>query len=175
MDIYYRGDEVKFSLKIEAPGFSMDDDDFDVMVKSGNSSVKGYKNAESGTTQDLVIFKETSLPAGSYRCNLSAIQAGGSKAYEILSNGEIWLVDTTNSLVDEETGVCDAYIVGDGNTAASGLKVMPGTGWFAIVDTSKLLPGTMRVVSTAYIVDAHANDGVRNDIQVAQLAKLVEP
>lgn len=175
MDNYYRGDEVKFALNIVAPGFSMDDDDFELVVKSGNTSVKGYKNAESGTSPDLIVFQETSLPTkAAVRCNLSAIQMGGARANDIIENGEIWLVSTTNSLVGDGEGECDAYIVGDGETMARDLKVVSGKGWFAIVDTSKLAVGTMRVISTAHIVDVHANDGVRNDISVATLGKLME-
>lgn len=57
-------------------------------------------------------------------CNLAAIQTGGSKADTVLANGEIWLVDTTNATkVNDGTGVYDAYIKGDGNTAAKNLTV----------------------------------------------------
>ena len=56
---YYKGDEIKFAINIEAPGFSMDDDDFDIEVKSGNTSVKGYKDASKSQDTAVVIFKET--------------------------------------------------------------------------------------------------------------------
>lgn len=56
-------------------------------------------------------------------CNLDAIQTGGSKADAVLANGEIWLVDTTNATKVNGTGVYDAYIKGDGNTAAKNLTV----------------------------------------------------
>lgn len=56
-------------------------------------------------------------------CNLQAIQSGGSKADYPIPNGEVWMVDTTNSLKTNGTGKYDSYIVGDGITAASELVV----------------------------------------------------
>jgi hypothetical protein len=58
-----------------------------------------------------------------FRCNLRAIQTGGSKANTILAADEVWLVDTTNSLTNSLSGNCDAYIVGDGSKKASALEV----------------------------------------------------
>lgn len=128
MPNFYKGDEIKFAITLEAPGFDMDTDDFDIEVKSVNTSVKGYKTPPAGTSvQGLVIFKETPEP-----------QDGGE---------------------GEE---------GDGETTPAGQ-------WYAIVDTSTLAIGTMRVVATAHIVDANANDGVRNNIDVKQLGKLLDP
>ena len=58
------------------------------------------------------------------RCNLRAIQEGGSQANTILALGEIWLVDSTDSTKGTNGyGKYDKYIVGDGITAASGLVV----------------------------------------------------
>lgn len=58
------------------------------------------------------------------RCNLLAIQSGGSKASEVLADGEIWLVDSTNANKGADGfGLYDSYIVGDGTTAASSLTV----------------------------------------------------
>jgi hypothetical protein len=124
---YYKGDEIKFAINLEAPGFSMDTDDFDVDVKSGNTSVKGYKSAGSETSTDVVIFKETTT-------------------------------------VQPETE--------DGEEPAEPVTVNT---WYAIVDTKSLAVGTMRMIATAHIVDANANDGVRDDISVVTLGKLIEP
>lgn len=60
-----------------------------------------------------------------YRCNLAAIQTGGSKASTVLANGEVWLVDSTNSLTAGFSGNCDFYIMGDGTKSASALEVKP--------------------------------------------------
>ena len=60
----------------------------------------------------------------SNRCNLRAIQNGGSLASDILGYREIWLVDTTNSDKGKfGFGVYDSYIIGDGETPASQLEV----------------------------------------------------
>ena len=58
-----------------------------------------------------------------FRCNLASIQSGGSKASVVLSADEVWLIDTTNSLTAGYSGECDAYIVGDGATAAGSLTL----------------------------------------------------
>lgn len=123
---YYKGDEIKFAIKLEAPGFSMDEDDFDIEVKSGTTSVKGYKGSGSESSTDVVIFKETT---------------------------------TTQPETQEGEEPADPVTV---NT------------WYCIVDTSSLALADMRVIATAYIVDANANDGVRKNIAVQKLGKLVE-
>jgi len=123
---YYKGDEIKFAIRLEAPGFSLDDDDFDIEVKSGNTSIKGYKDASKSQDTDVVIFKETET-------------------------------------VQPETP--------EGEEPAEPVTVNT---WYAIVDTSKLAISSMRVIATAYIVDANANDGVRKNIAVETLGKLVE-
>lgn len=64
--------------------------------------------------------------------NLQAIQTvaqnsnltqDGSKASTVLANGEIWLIDTTNSKSGNGDGKYDSYIVGDDTTIASELVV----------------------------------------------------
>lgn len=58
------------------------------------------------------------------RCNLQAVQAGGSKATVVLTDGEVWLVDTANSNKGEDGyGKYDGYIVGNGTTPAVNLIV----------------------------------------------------
>lgn len=129
MNTFYKGDEIKFAIDIKAPGFSMDDDDFEVEVKCGSTSIKGSK---AQPTLGLRIFKET----------------GESSSSDWDSSSSDW--DSSSS--EEEKSE-----------------------WFAIADTNELAIGTMRVVTTAFIVDAHANDGVRKDISVSTLGKLLEP
>ena len=123
---YYKGDEIKFAINLKGPGFSIDNDDFDIEVKSGNTSVKGYKDASKSQDTDVVIFKETKT-------------------------------------VTPETE--------EGDEPQEPVTVST---WYAIVDTSKLALSNMRVIATAYIVDANANDGVRKNIAVQTLGKLVE-
>jgi len=56
-------------------------------------------------------------------CNLASIRNGGSNENDVLANGEIWMVDTTNSAKVHGTGEYDAYIKGDGSTAAKNLTL----------------------------------------------------
>ncbi len=120
---YYKGDEIKFAIAIEAPGFNMDEDDFDIEVKSGNTSVKAFKTEGATYPQGLIIFKETPEQP-----------------------------EDEEEVEEETEGV-----------------------WYAIVDTSYLATGNMRVIATAHIADANANDGIRNSIAVRQLGKLENP
>lgn len=81
-----------------------------------------------------------------FRCNLRAIQTGGSKANTILTADEVWLVDTTNSLTNSLSGNCDAYIVGNGSTAASALElrsIIPNTDVFAEFMQSYMTSGAL--------------------------------
>lgn len=114
---FYQGSEVKFAIDLQAQGFSMDTDDFDIEVKSGKTSVIGHKGDTPDPSLDVVIYSETVQPE----------QEG-----------------------DE-----------------------PVTIWYAIVDTAKLNPGNLNVIATAYVPDAHANDGIRKEIAVDTLGKLV--
>lgn len=57
------------------------------------------------------------------RCNLSAIQSGGTWASIVPDENEIILISTTNSLTADGSGECDAYIKGDGNSLASVLEL----------------------------------------------------
>lgn len=113
---FYKGDEIKFAINLEAPGFSMDNDDFDIEVASQKVSVKASKGEQASEDTALIIFKETSG-------------------------------DSSSS--DETEGT-----------------------WYAIVDTTSLTVGEMRVIATAFVPDANANDGVRRQSAVAALGTL---
>lgn len=49
--------------------------------------------------------------------------------------------------------------------------------WYAIVNTAnELRPGgSLKVIATAYVPDAHADDGVRKQIATTVLDKFIEP
>lgn len=53
----YLGEENKFAINLQADGFSMDDNDFELEVTNSKSSVKGNKGNTLGDT-GLRIFKE---------------------------------------------------------------------------------------------------------------------
>lgn len=59
MDTFFKGEEIKVAINLEAPGFSMDNDDFIIEVKSGKVIITGYKNPPEGSSTDVIIFKET--------------------------------------------------------------------------------------------------------------------
>lgn len=86
-------------------------------------------------------------------CNLAAIQSGGTKANQVLANGEIWLVDTTNANKTNGTGVYDAYIKGNGSSAAKNLTVQYLT---AQVDLS------------AYSTTSEVNTAIQNAVSGKQ-------
>lgn len=115
MAAIYKGTEKKFSLDIDAEGFDMDEDDFQVEVCTPRSSVVGVKSL--GGSADVRIFRE------------------------------------------------------DSDSSSSGES---GT-WWVIVDTQNLIPGDLRVIVTAHVPDANANDGIRNEVDVVQLGKLLKP
>lgn len=119
---YYKGDEIKLAIDINAPGFDIDTDDFEIEVATRRSKVTGYKNVEKQEDTAVVIFRESAQ-------------------------------SDSNS---------------DSSSSDSGQ-------WFAIVDTSTLDAGEMRVIMRAYITDANANDGKRVNIDVKPLGTLLNP
>lgn len=124
---FIKGTKVKFAINIEAQGFSMDTDDFDIEVISTRESVKGYKNPERGASTDLVIYNDI----------------------------------TTASSTGEDSASSEA----DGEDIVSK--------WYAILDTSKLSVGQLRVVAAAHIPDINADGGIRTELATARLGKLV--
>lgn len=55
----YQGDEKKFAIELTAPGFDIDQDDFELEVKSPKVSIKASKKAP---TTALCIFAEEVTP-----------------------------------------------------------------------------------------------------------------
>lgn len=99
METYYRGTELKFKVAVTATGFSMAEDDFEIEVKSGRSSIGMAK-------EDLI----------------------------------------------EKSGE-----------------------YFAVIDTSELPAGTLKLVATAHVPDTDADDGIRNEVAVTNLCQIVNP
>lgn len=113
-----KGTEKKFAINLTVPGFSMDDDDFEIEVATPAESLKGYKNPPAGASTDVLIFSETATP--------------------------------------EE---------GD-----------PVKTWYAIVNTGAFTKiGELRVIATAHVPDANANDGIRDEMAKVALGTLVNP
>ena len=57
----YKGTEARFTIDLEAEGFSMDEHDFDIEVVSPKGSVKGSKRAGKRADSEVVIFKDTDI------------------------------------------------------------------------------------------------------------------
>ena len=100
----------------------------------------------------------------STRCNLIAIQAGGSKENTVLAEGEIWLVDTTNASKIHGYGRYDSYIVGDGTTAAKNLTVNE------IDDLTALSNRINTEVSTRADMDDNLQDAIDAEADARQAA-----
>ena len=64
-DRYYVGTDLKFLLKIESPGFSQDDDDYEVTLISGGKSVTIPKSdIVDGADGHYLLVDSTQLEAG---------------------------------------------------------------------------------------------------------------
>ena len=59
----YIGEEKKFAINLNAQGFSMDDNDFDIDVEVAGRRVKGNKN-NSIEGSPIIIFSEEVTPQG---------------------------------------------------------------------------------------------------------------
>lgn len=192
----YKGTEVKFQINLTAPGFSMDEDDFDIEVASPRSSVygsKGNSDSDDSDYSDVVIFSEgptdidyevvqmvddeQDLDEGIEYPSYPVYGAvnGEQDLYEF--DGSSWTAGPSVSggmtvVYSEDGHAYEADANGNWNDIGT---PRTKTAWFAIVDTSHLNVGDMRVIATAHIVDPNANDGVRDDISVAPLGRLVNP
>lgn len=124
-----------------------------------------------------------------FRCNLAAISTGGSKANTILASSEVWLIDSTNSLTADYSGVCDCYIMGDGATKASALDLhrlvdeVPTQGSANPVESNAVYQGLAKKLDAfkeisedgLYIADKDGNVIMRLDeLDVAKLSSHYE-
>lgn len=64
-----------------------------------------------------------------------------------------------------------------GGTGADVIIFKEDEAWYAIVNTAnELRPGgSLKVIATAYVPDAHADDGIRKQIATAIIDKFIEP
>lgn len=95
---FIKGTKVKFAINIEAQGFSMDRDDFEIEVMSPRESAKGYNSPKLGNSSGIVIYKETKTAEDSD----SSEEGTMSTWYAIL--------DTANLSVGQLRVVATAYI-----------------------------------------------------------------
>ncbi len=191
---YYRGDEIKLAIDINAPGFDIDTDDFEIDVATRRSKVTGYKNVEKQEDTAVVIFKEDAITVAARVVQVvndiqdldESIDYSSYPVYAVV-NGESELYGFDGSQWTETGQVLQPgmFVILESNGHAyesddqlywtdKGVK-NTSEQWFAIVDTSTLDTGEMRVIMRAYITDANANDGKRVNIDVKPLGTLLNP
>ena len=68
-NVFYKGEEKKFAINIQAAGFDMDTDDFELEVTNGKESFSVLKTGEpdengrwANQDESLVVFYETVTP-----------------------------------------------------------------------------------------------------------------
>ena len=91
-------------------------------------------------------------------CNLIAITTGSKKDY-VIPDGEIWLIDTTNSSKTAGNGKYDYYIVGDNSHTASQLaetKIRIDDSDIIIIDNAPI-SGSNNAVSSGGVFSALEN------------------
>lgn len=99
------------------------------------------------------------------RCNLSAIQSGGTWASLVPDSNEIILISTTNALTADGSGNCDAYIVGNGNTTAGVLDIH-------FVADEQITPNSGNAVSSKAVhteiqrIDGELAEAIGGSVQV---------
>ena len=79
----------------------------------------------------------------------------------------------TDVIIYREPELSDNSLSGDSSSSSS--EPEPQGTWFVIVDTKSLNIGDIKVITTAHIPDAAANDGIRDDIAVTSLGNLANP
>ena len=100
---YFQGDEIKFAIDIQAEGFDMNTDDFDIEVASGRTIIKASKGDEASEDAALVIFKEVTTIPPSGQDEETAEEETVTTWYAI--------IDTTTLPVGTMVVAATAYIV----------------------------------------------------------------
>lgn len=119
------GSEVKFKIELNAIGFNMDQDDFDLDIYGPGVTINGSKEQGGSGDGKLMIFKEEPVVTDS-----SDSSSSDSSAEE------------------------------------------PGE-WYAIIDTTGMKKGEIKVIATAHIPDTNASGGVRNEKASVTLGQAV--
>jgi hypothetical protein len=193
-NILYKGEEKKFAIGIEAAGFDMDTDDFDVEVSNGKESFLVHKTGnptEAGiwANEDgsLVTFYEEE-PVPEAHSVVGINDYDGDSGYVIAENAPqnvyYYDKDQATATIDHEAQVGEVYLMGtsmgshyfrfDGTDWVDiGTSYSTPKHWFCIIDTQYFnSTGQLNVIATAYITDPKAYDGVRKCIDLGSLGTL---
>ena len=58
---FFIGDEIKFAINLQAEGFSMDDDDFDVQIVHPRGHIDGTKDQGGSEDGKLIIYRDPAI------------------------------------------------------------------------------------------------------------------
>ena len=97
------GSDIKFAIDLTAIGFSMDNDDFDITVKTGRDTITASKDSPSPDGK-LVIFREPELSSSS---DSSSSESSDSSDSSTGDEGTWFAILKTEGLING-----DVYVIG---------------------------------------------------------------
>lgn len=94
-------------------------------------------------------------------------------------SGDKWNSQAADTTIPEEARLAviifrDPALSDSSNSDSSG-SIDEEEGWYAIVNTTTLAVGDMKLVAWAYVPDGNADDLIRTDIAVTPLGRLINP
>ena len=108
---FFIGDEIKFAINLQAEGFSMDEDDFDVKIVHPRGSIEGTKDQGGSTDRKLIIYRDPGTDSSS---------SDSDSSEEPTPAAWYCIVDTTGFAKGDLKVVATAHIV-DSN-ASDGIR-----------------------------------------------------
>lgn len=92
-------------------------------------------------------------------------------------SGDKWNSQAADTTIPEEARL--AVIIfrdpAQPNSSNSSDSIDDEDGWYAIVNTTTLAVGDMKLVAWAYVPDGNADDLIRTDIAVTPIGRLINP
>lgn len=106
-----------------------------------------------------------------------AIFKGDEAKFSINLTAPGFSMDTDDFDIEVVSNIGGSLKGSKGGTGTDVIIFKEDDAWYAIVNTeNELRPGgNLKVVATAYVPDAHADDGIRKQIATAVLDKFIEP
>lgn len=92
-------------------------------------------------------------------------------------SGDKWNSQAADTTIPEEARLAviifrDPALSGNSDSSSS---IDEEDGWYAIVNTTTLAVGDMKLVAWAYVPDGNADDLIRTDIAVTSIGRLINP
>ena len=103
---FFIGDEIKFAINLQAQGFSMDDDDFDIKIVHPRGYIEGTKEEGGSQDQKLIIYREGPVESASSGENEESESSG-----EPEQGTWYCIVDTTGFARGDLKVVATAHVV----------------------------------------------------------------